>query len=321
MEERTVVVTGANGFVGRHVCDAFGRAGWYVRATVRDAGSAPTSATDTFDGFRLERSPNWRRVLRGADAVVHCAGVAHTTFSDVERGRGILDRINRVAAVELGRAAIEADVRRFVFLSSVGVYGRMTAGRAAEEGMECHPAEAYAISKLAAERALCALCENATMQLVTVRPPLVYGPRCPGNFARLVRLVRTGLPLPFGRVGGARHFVSVHNLADFALSACGHPEDVSGVFNVADADEIDLGDILTAIGAGLDRPVRNWPCPPGWLRGAARVVGRAEAIDKLSESVRVDSSRARERFGWVPAVRSVEGMRAAAASFAGAVAR
>ena len=315
MTNPVVGVTGANGFVGVHLCDALRDAGWTVRAIVRRKESAPASAAEVRAGVDLERPDGWGDVLHGVHTLVHCAGVAHRTFDDVQLARDTFDRINREAAIGLGRAAVAGGVRRLVFLSSVGVYGHLEAGTSAHESTECRPLEPYAVAKLAAERELTAVCDGTTTELVVLRPPLVYGPRCPGNFARLVWLVRTGAPLPLAGLSGRRHFVSVSNLADLVVMVCDREDDASGIFNVADADEIDLGDIVRAIGRGLGRPVRLVRVSPRLLRAALRLIGREAIVDKLNESITVDASRARERFGWTPAVGSVDGMQAAAASF------
>ena len=315
VSERVAAVTGANGFIGRHVCEALARSGWRVRAMVRRAGTAPACALDVRAGVDIARGPDWNELFDGTEVVVHCAGIAHTVFEDESRARAEFTRVNRDATVALGRGAVEAGVSRFVFLSSIGVYGDLSPARAAVESMTCEPTAPYARSKLEAERELDASLRGTATALTVVRPPLVYGPDCPGNFARLVRLVDTGLPLPFGRIDGRRHVVSVDNLVDLIVSICEHGGDARGCFNVADADAVGLRDIVRAIGAGLARPARLWNAPPSVLRHALRLVGRHGTLDKLSASAIVDTARARERFGWVPNVDSVDGMRAAAASF------
>ena len=315
IDDRVVAVTGAGGFVGAHVCGALSEAGWRVRAIVRHETSAPKTASETRSGIDLSIQSDWKGHLEGVEVLVHCAGLAHTNFDTAEAAHLAFDRINRGAAIELAQAAIESGVHRFVFMSSIGVYGALERGIAATESAECRPVEPYALSKLAAERELQALCEFNSMELVVLRPPLVYGPVCPGNFSKLVRLVRTGLPLPFGRIPGRRHFVSVTNLSDLVVAICAHGEDASGVFNVADAEEIGLEDIVQAIADGLGRPARVIDVSPRLLRGILKVVGQESVLDKLAESVMVDASRARVVFDWRPHVSSEGGMRAAASSF------
>jgi len=266
-------------------------------------------------GVDLDGPVDWSQTCAGADVVVHCAGVAHTTFANETLARSTFERVNRVASGELARAAAAAEVGRFVFVSSIGVYGNLGADAMAAESMKCQPVEPYASSKYAAERDLEDIFRDTATELVVVRPPLVYGQLCPGNFARLVKLVRSGLPLPLGSIRGRRHFVSVDNLADFIVAACSHEGDARGTFNVADAEEIDLKDILRAIGEGTGRRVRLVYFPLPWLRSLLRVVGREATLDKLDESILVDASRAREHFGWTPRISTSDGMRAAAASF------
>jgi len=226
----------------------------------------------------------------------------------------MFEPMNRIPSGELARVAASAGVRQFVSVSSIGVYVRSRQAGTVEESMRCRPVVPYARSKLAAERDFQATFQVTITELVVVRPPLIYGPRCPGNFARLVKLVRIGLPLPFEKIRGNRHFISVDNLADLVVVACAHAGDSGGTFNVADEDEISLNDVLTAIGEGSGRRVRQLPIPLSWLRRTLSVVGREAVLDKLNESILVDASRARGRFDWTPRVASADGMRAAAAS-------
>ena len=206
-------------------------------------------------------------------------------------------------------------VERFVFLSSVGVYGRLPLGISVDEQFPCRPHEPYAIAKLAAERELKTLFQASGTELVVIRPAMIYGERCPGNFARLTKMVRTGLPLPLAAVSGSRTLLSIDNLVDLLVLVCAQDRKAAGVYNAADTERVELPDVIQAISEGLRRPKRNIAVPLSLLRRGLGMIGKAALVDKLAESVCLDSEKARKQFGWHPRVDSISGMRVSAASF------
>jgi UDP-glucose 4-epimerase len=251
--------------------------------------------------------------LAGCSALVHLAGRAHTRVA-VADGRDLFDEANRALALRTAAAARQAGVRRFVFVSTLGVHGNWSAAPVTADSPPQLDTP-YARSKWAAEQELRELCAGGAMQLCIVRPPMVYGPGCPGNFGRLVRLVQRGIPLPFGSLRGTRSFVQVDNLAAF-LQRCCAQDAPAGTFVVADGSDWSLPELVRAIAAALHRPARLLPFPPALLRLAAAAAGLRREMDSLTRPMPVDARDAWRAFGWTPPVDPGPALRDAAASHA-----
>lgn len=311
-----VFVTGADGFIGRHLCERLEREGHAVtRAVRRGAAGSPRVATgDLADCAELPR------LVEGHEAVVHLAARAHVLRETAADPGAAFDRANVDATVRLAQAAICAGVRRFVFVSSIGVLGARS-DRPLNEDDEPAPAEPYAASKLRAERVLAEVARATAMQIVVLRPALVYGPRCPGNMARLARLVARGVPLPLAGFTGRRSLMGVDNLAALIACALTHPAAGGQTFLAADGEDVSLPELIRHLAEGLGVRARLFPFPAGALSLAARALGLGAAFDKLTAPLRVDVSKARRLLGWSSHVAVADGLRATGRSFArGAVA-
>ena len=202
-------------------------------------------------------------------------------------------------------------VRRFVFVSSIGVNGNSTGAAPFSERDVPHPEEPYAVSKLEAEQALRARAGSSSMETVIVRPPLVYGPGAPGNFARLSALVRRAPVLPFGAVRNCRSLIAVDNLVDFLIACMEHPSAASETFLVSDGEDLSTADLVRRLSHAMGRRSRIISVPPGLLVAAARFAGRQEMAQRLLGSLQIDISKARERLGWTPPISVDEGLRRA----------
>lgn len=303
-EKCKVAVTGATGFVGRAVVSGFLRAGFHVVPVVRRTA-----------GIKGERrigdigsDTNWHPILHRGDTVVHTAALAH--------GKGQNEaeciEVNVEGTRHLGRQAAEAGVRRLVFLSSVGVMGAKTSGQPFTETDPVAPHSFYARTKLEGERALWAVAEETGLEVVVVRPPLVYGPDAPGNFGRLVRWVERGWPLPLGAVeSNRRSLVGLDNLVDLLALCVNHPAAAGETFLVADGEDLSTADLLRRTAHAMSRSPRLWPVPPPALRWAANMLGKGDLANQLLGSLQVDISKARDVLGWSPAVSVDEGLRRA----------
>ena len=255
-----VTVTGATGFVGRALCDEFRDHGWHV---------APAD----------QRQTGWEGTLEGADAVVHLAGVAHT------RGTPELyQAVNVDATQRLAEAARRAGVRRLVYVSSIKVNGEATSiDRPFRAGDAPHPQDEYGRSKWRAEQALAGI---AGLEVVVVRPPLVYGPGVRANFRRLLQLVGTRLPLPFASIRNRRSLIYVGNLASLLRRCAEHPAAVGKTFLAADGEDLSTPELVRRMAAAFGRKARLWPFPPSLLPA------------RLSGSLVVDAVDTRECLGW-----------------------
>jgi nucleoside-diphosphate-sugar epimerase len=291
-----VVVTGADGFIGAPTCQVLEQRGHLVRRVVRrEQGPGQDRATVP----DLAALREWSPILQGADAVVHLAARAHVmreTGDPAEEFR----RNNVDVTQRLIEAAIACGVRRFVFVSSIGVNGASTQARAFSETDEPNPIEPYARSKLACEQLLRSIPPAAGVEVAIVRPPLVYGPGAKGNLLRMLGLVASGLPLPLASVRNRRSLLAVDNLAE-ALALCLElPAAANQTFVLAEPDVRSTPEIFAALSAGMARGSRLFHFPVGLLRNASRLIGAAGTFDKLCSSLEVNAGKAYRELEWRP---------------------
>ncbi|WP_151208999.1 NAD-dependent epimerase/dehydratase family protein [Bordetella petrii] len=297
-----LIMTGASGYIGqallRQACERGHQVAVYTRRPTESGGIAtlPFGAPIPDD-------------FRQADALINLAGRAHTT--DAGDGRDAFDEANHQLPVRLAEQARLAGVRRFVQVSSIGVHGNASA-LALTESSPLAPDTPYTRSKVRGEQALHALFAATPQALAIVRPPMVYGPGCPGNFARLRRLLQTGLPLPFGAADARRSFIFVDNLVDLLLHCAAHPNG-HGVYVAGDGSDYAVPQLLRAMGRELGRPARLFPVPPACLRGAALLVGLRREMDSLTRSLLVDWTHARTTLAWTPPIDPETALRLALA--------
>ena len=257
-----LLVTGATGFVGSALVSALHARGHAVRSAVRRAGSGAQNEVVVGD-LQAPNHDALRHALAGTDTVVHLAARVHV-MADSQRDPLAVYRAANVAPTEcLARAAAEAGVERFVFLSSIKVNGEGTQGGSAfTERDEPAPQDAYALSKYEAERVLHQVAQETGLEVVIVRPPLVYGPGVKGNFGALMNWVYRGMPLPFGRVtANRRSLVGLDNLVDLIVTCIEHPGAANQVFLAGDGEDMSTAELLKRLGMALGRPARLLPVP------------------------------------------------------------
>ena len=313
MNER-VLVTGADGFVGRYVCRKLIESGYSLRAGVRNVESIPDlkravpGLIDSSLLGDLGASPELRGPLDGVSAVVHLAARVHVMKESSGNPLQEFRRVNVVGTKSLARAAAEAGVRRFIFVSTIKVNGDATFGEPFHVDMPPAPQDAYAISKWEAEEALRSVAAESGLEVVIVRPPLVYGPGVRGNFLRLMRLVDRALPLPWPKTANCRSMIGAENLADFLVRCVDHPKAAGQSFLVKDSEDISTRELITRLARLLARPVHLVPVPESLIRLAARLTMKKEAAGRILDSLVVDSDCAQRLLGWVPPVTLDEGL-------------
>lgn len=304
-----IIVTGADGFVGRALVARLRNEGRTVEPVTRAvlARCAGSPAPVEYAGFA-----HWPALLEGAAAVVHLAARAHVLRDAASDPLAEFRRANVAGTERLLEAAVRCGVPRFVFVSSIGVLGSDSGSRAFTAADPPHPEEPYAVSKWEAEERVRALTTGTATQFVIVRPPLVHGPGVKGNFLRLLRLVHSGVPLPFAGLDAARSFVGVENVCGLLVTCIGHPAAAGRTLLVADGEDVTLPGLLTAIGRGLGRPARLFRAPWGLVEALAKLAGRGGDLARLSGSLRVDDGATRRLLDWRPGVPFEAGIRAMA---------
>ncbi|MBP9904742.1 MAG: SDR family oxidoreductase [Rhodoferax sp.] len=304
-----VLVTGANGLVGRRLCGHLTALGVAVRAVVRDGGASKLSG-DCVRVGDLGASTSWHEALSGVDTIVHLAARVHVMNDDAADPLAAFRQVNVAATLNLARQAVSAGVRRLVFVSTVKVNGEHTApGQVFAEHDIPAPQDPYAISKWEAEQGLWAIVRDTGLELVIVRPPLVYGPGVRANFAALVRWVQRGWPLPLAAVHNARSLVALDNLVDFLSICLSHPAAANQLFLVSDGEDKSTADLVRGIAHALRRPSRLVALPVWALQLAGRLTGRTHVIDRLCANLQLDIHKARQRLQWEPRITVAEGLR------------
>ncbi|MDF0498018.1 NAD-dependent epimerase/dehydratase family protein [Bradyrhizobium yuanmingense] len=309
MSERkpVVLVTGASGFIGRHLGQALACEGWSVRPVVRKRQG--------IDGEVVIESigpdTDWRAALEGVEAVVHLAARVHHRRE--EHAAQLYQDVNTAGTVHLARAAAKAGVRHFIFISTVLVHGRSNEGRAPFSETDVPtPRGLYGTSKAAAEAGLRTLARESDMKISVIRPPMVYGARAKGSFALLMRAMHLGVPLPFAAIRNRRAFLAVQNLSSFILHRLAHP-DAAGQFEIfllADSEQFSTPEFIARLAKASGKRPRLFGVPPGLLSALFRMIGRQDMHDSLIGSLELDVSKALAT-GWRPEVSLDEGLRLA----------
>jgi nucleoside-diphosphate-sugar epimerase len=298
MTAKTVLVTGANGFVGQAVCKHLKEKGWRVLAAVRANRPVP-------EGCEARPSPDltpdadWQAALSGATHVVHAAARVHQMGESGDAALQAHLKANRDGTLALADQAQRAGVGRFVFVSTAKVMGEHNPpGQPFCDSDPPHPEDAYAISKRAAEEGLLAM---PGMACAVLRPPLVYGPRVTANLQSLMRLIVKGYPLPFGRVANRRSLIGVGNLASAVGHLLEHPDASGKTFLIKDLD-VSTPELIQRLARALNRPARLLPVPPALLSFGAGLLGKGDLAERILGSLEIDDGHLRHTLGWAPKI-------------------
>ena len=310
-----LLVTGATGFVGRALVAqtvALGHA--EVLALTRQAPANPVAGAKYLTGGELSSQTQWQPVLAGVHAIVHTAARAHVLHDRAADPLAEFRRVNVAGTLRLAEQAAGMGVRRFVFVSSIGVNGVQSApGKAFSEADKPNPHNAYALSKWEAEQGLLRVADETGMEVVIIRPPLVYGCRSPGNFGSLIRAVQRGWLLPLGAVRNQRSLMALDNLVDFIVTCITHPQAANQTFLVSDGQDLSTTELVRGMAHAAGMPARLLPVPVWVLQAGASLLGKGNTAQRLCSNLQVDISKARSLLGWVPPVSVEEGLRRAMA--------
>jgi nucleoside-diphosphate-sugar epimerase len=312
---KNLLITGGTGFIAQALFQRLTSEGWKVRATLRAENQfkrLPRGISGFVTGD-LGSVTDWKSFLEGVDVVVHLAARVHQMREETPNSEEMYRRMNVEVTQTLAEAAGKAGVKRFVFLSSVKAMGEETkAGEAWDESSPCYPVDVYGRSKYDAERVLISLGQKTGLEIVILRLPLVYGPRVKANMARLFNIVERGVPLPLGMVKNARSLLFIGNLADAIMTCIEHPKAAGQTFIVSDGEDKSTPGLIRCIAHALNRPARLLPLPPALLRLAGKLTGRSATVDRLLNSLVVDSSRIRRELAWTPPYSMEQGLKVTA---------
>jgi nucleoside-diphosphate-sugar epimerase len=304
-----ILVTGADGFVGRQLCQTLSQTGFAVKAAVRQTAIAPAEDLEYVTVGDIGPDTDWTEALRGVHRVVHLAGRAHIMGESSANAMAEYERVNTLGTMRLAHMAAAAQVRRFLFLSSVKVNGEETFGQPFVETDPPGPVDAYGMSKWQAESGLLHLDQQGDLPVVVIRPPLVYGPGVRANFLKLLRLVDYGLPLPLGKIKNKRSLVGLGNLIHFMILCLQHPAAAGEIFFVSDQEDLSTPDLIQRIGGFLGRSAYLLPVPYQVMLTIARIMGKKDAFQKLCHSLQVNVRKANEVLQWKPPFSVNDGLK------------
>lgn len=311
----TVLVTGANGFVGQVLCPELHRSGYRVRAAVRNEQRGHGLPGELVAVGDLNPQTDWSAAVAHVDMVIHLAARVHVMDESASDPLAAFRAINVGATVGLAHAAAQASVKRLVYVSSIKVNGEATGSRPFTAQDLPAPQDPYGVSKWEAEQALRGIARETGLEVTIVRPPLVYGPGVGGNFARLLKLVERRIPLPLGAVNNHRSMVYVENLTSALISCAVHPAAAGQTFLVSDGDDLSTPGLIRNLGLMINSPARLWPVPTRVLLLAGLITRKRGEVERLIGSLRVDSSELQTSLGWTPPFPVVEGLKRTAQWF------
>jgi nucleoside-diphosphate-sugar epimerase len=295
-----VAVTGANGFIGRELVNRLNSEGFAVRALLRKPRQKSLPGVEQYVIGDLNSEIDFGPALSEATVIVHLAARVHEMKEDHERACPLYEKLNTQTTLNLACAAAKLKVRRFIFLSTAKVNGERTQDRAFAEKDEPCPSGPYAISKWKAEQGLRRVGQESGLEVVILRPPLVYGPGVAGNFLRLMELVNRTRVLPLGDLDNKRSMVGLQNLTDMILRCITHERAAGETFLVSDGQDLSVTELIRLIASGLAKRLILLPAPKRMLKILATLARKQEVVQRLVDSFRVDIGKARRLLNWEP---------------------
>jgi len=299
-----VLVTGANGFIGKNLSNQLEACGHDVIRAVRKK----TDSQETSVG-NIGAETDWLEKLDGVECVIHCAARVHVMKELHTEALAAYRSVNLKGTRRLAEQAAQSGVRRFIYLSTIKVNGEQThPGKPFSGSDAAAPADSYAVSKWEAEQALFEISRNTGLEVVIVRPPLVYGPEVKGNFFSLISLIRKGIPLPLGAIDNKRSLIGLDNLVDLIMRCIGHPAASGQVFLVSDGQDLSTPALIRYLAESMGKKIWLIPVPKTYLLLLGKFTGRLSQVQRLVGSLQVDITKTCELLDWTPPVSVSEGL-------------
>lgn len=333
-----ILVTGANGFVGAALCASVLKSGHSLRKVIRHSGEQNTTSQI---GLKKESAESevafvqsigceteWQQALDSVDVVIHLAARVHVMSNHADDPLEEFRKVNAAGTERLARMAVAHGVKRFVYVSSIKVNGEETfpvryslSPASSQMGDKSTifseadiptPQDPYGASKWEAEQILHYISRETGLEVVIVRPPLVYGAGVKGNFVQMLKVLNRGIPLPLASVENRRSLIYVENLADALILCATHPIAAGQTYLVSDGEDISTPELLRKLGVAMGHPARLFPCPPTLLKFSGRLFGKTGQVERLLGSLQVDSRKIRRELGWQPSFTLQQGLQATA---------
>jgi len=295
-----ILLTGATGFVGNRLLTMLKEKGHQCRAAVRRPSSSVDVQTDSVVVGEIDAGTDWTQAVKDIDVIVHLAARVHVMNDQADNPLVEFRKINLEGTRSLAEAAVKAGVKRFVYISTIKVNGEVTKGSPFTSQDAPSPSDPYAIAKWEAEKALQEISRETGLEVVVIRPPLVYGPGVKANFLNLIKLVRKRIPLPLAGVNNKRTLVALDNLADLIMSCCEHPDAAGHIFLAGDDESVSTAELITRIAGSFGQRSPVFYFPPALMAWVASLLGKQAVWHRLSGSLQVDNSEAKKIMGWQP---------------------
>ncbi|HGF7147559.1 TPA: UDP-glucose 4-epimerase family protein [Vibrio cholerae] len=313
---KSILLTGSTGFVGTNLVKSLTlKSDYIVKSAVRHAVNQDDGLL--FEVGDINASTDFELPLKNTTVVVHCAARAHVMDDKEAEPLTLYREVNTAGTVNLAKQAIDSGVKRFIFISSIKVNGEGTLVGCPFKTEDNHaPEDDYGLSKSEAEKQLVALAKDSSMEVVIIRPTIVYGPGVKANFASLMRLVSKGIPLPFGSITqNKRSLVSINNLVDLIVTCIDHPKAANQVFLVSDDHDVSTAEMVRELAIALDKPTWQLPVPIWCYKLFGKLFGKSDIVDRLTGTLQVDISHTKETLGWKPPQTLQEGFKQTAQAF------
>lgn len=312
------LITGATGFIGRFLCSRLLAEGFSVRGTLLSS-EQPSFLVNGVEPVVIDplgSGTPWQHALAGVDTIIHLAARVHIMDDPESDPVTEFRKVNTEGTRRLACEAVRAGVKRLVFISSIKVNGEESS-QAYTEDDPAQPSDPYGISKWEAEQALRQIEMETGLEVVIVRPTLVYGPGVKANFLNMMKVVSRGIPLPFASISNKRSLIYVGNLVDALATCATHLKAVGQTFLVSDGEDVSTPELIRRTASALGGSVRLLPFPPGLMRLAGKLTGREAAVTRLTGSLTVDSSKIRRELDWMPPFTMEDGLGVTAEWFKG----